>query len=62
MRATIRISKSTSSDATGLPRGASRFLLFSWEREPPRPKAVASGLLLEIVGVATSVMLHGPRP
>jgi hypothetical protein len=30
--------------------GASRFLLFSEEREPPRPKAVASGLPLEIVG------------
>ena len=30
-------------DATGLPRGDSRSLLFSWQREPPRHKAVASG-------------------
>src|SRR5689334_18631605 len=30
------------SDATGSPRGASRFLLFSNEREAPRDKPVAS--------------------
>ena len=29
-------------DATGLSRGESRLLLYSWEREPPRRKAVAS--------------------
>src|SRR5690242_4854003 len=46
----------------GLARGASRFLLFSAEREPPRPKAVASSRLLETVGVATSVNLHGTSP
>ena len=32
-------------DATGLSRGASRLLLFSWEREPPRHKAVASSFV-----------------
>jgi hypothetical protein len=32
------------------------------EREPPRPKAVASRLPLEIVDVATSVTLHGTSP
>ncbi len=30
------------SDATGLPRGVSCLLLISWQREPPRRKAVAS--------------------
>ena len=49
-------------DATGLPRGASRSLLFSFEREPPRPKAVASGLGAWAIGVATSVTLHGTSP
>ena len=42
MCAAMRIPRSRSEDATGWPRGASRSLLFSQKREPPRPKAVAS--------------------
>ena len=49
-------------DATGLPRGVSRLLLFSGEREAPRHKAVASNLLLEYIGVATNVIFHGTSP
>src|SRR5262245_64438543 len=37
--ATIRAR--SASDATGLPRGVARWLVFSSEREPPRRKAVA---------------------
>jgi len=40
--AAMRSSRNQGSDATGLPRGASRLELHSCEREPPRRKAVAS--------------------
>jgi len=51
-----------SKDATGLPRGVSRLRLFSWEREPPRDKPVASSFFLNTIGVATSVRFHGTSP
>jgi hypothetical protein len=40
-------SRAMAADATGSHRGASRLLLLSWEREPPRRKAVASSLRIK---------------
>jgi hypothetical protein len=49
-------------DATGLPRGVSRSLLFSCEREPPRHRAVASKREFLSERVAEIVRLHGTSP
>ena len=49
-------------DATGLPRGASRLELHSCEREPPRHKAVASKRDFFSRCVADIVRLHGTSP
>src|ERR1051325_2603193 len=54
--------KPVSPDATGLPRGVSRLRLHSWERESPRPKAVASSFTVCTINVATCVRLHGASP
>jgi hypothetical protein len=45
------------------PGGVSRLSLFSWKREPPRPKAVASSLRVNRTrGVVTSVTTPRGKP